>query len=67
MDFINWLRDHIKVTNQSTSQGSIKFYLKCGFIQGSIINGIREPILYSFALSSHRGPKIDKETRVKLF
>ena len=66
MDFIKWLRDLIKVTNQSTSQGSIKFYLKCGFIQGSIINGIRDPILYSFAPSSPPGPEIYKEPRVKL-
>ena len=44
-----------------------KIHLKCDCIQGSIVNGIREPILYSFALSSPPGYKIFKEPRVKLF
>ena len=47
--------------------GIDKFLLKCDCIQGSIVNGIREPILYSFALSSPPGHKIYKEPRVKLF
>ena len=44
-----------------------KIHLKCNCIQGSIANGIREPILYSFALSSPPGHKIYKEPRIKLF
>ena len=47
--------------------GIDKYHLKCDCIQGSIINGIREPILYSFALSSPPGQKIYKEPRIKLF
>ena len=47
--------------------GIDKIHLKCDCIQGSIINGIREPILYSFALSSPPGYKIYKEPRIKLF
>ena len=47
--------------------GIDKIQLKCDCIQGSIVNGIREPILYSFALSSPPGHKIYKEPRVKLF
>ena len=47
--------------------GIDKIHLKCDCIQGSIVNGIREPILYSFALSSPPGHKINKEPRVKLF
>ena len=47
--------------------GIDKIHLKCDCIQGSIVNGIREPILYSFALSSPPGHKICKEPRVKLF
>ena len=47
--------------------GSDKVHLKCDCIQGSIVNGIREPILYSFALSAPPGHKIYKEPRVKLF
>ena len=47
--------------------GIDKIHLKCDCIQGSIVNGIRGPILYSFALSSPPGHKIYKEPRVKLF
>ena len=47
--------------------GVDKIHLKCDCIQGSIVNGVREPILYSFALSSPPGYKIYKEPRVKLF
>ena len=47
--------------------GIDKIHLKCDCIQGSIVNGIREPILYSFAMSSPPGHKIYKEPRIKLF
>ena len=47
--------------------GIDKIHLKCDCIQGSIVNGIREPILYSFALSSTPGHEIYKEPRIKLF
>ena len=47
--------------------GIDKIHLKADCIEGSIINGIREPILYSFALSSPHGQKIYKEPRTKLF
>ena len=47
--------------------GIDKIHRKCDCIQGSIVNGIREPILYSFAMSSPPGHKIYKEPRVKLF
>ena len=47
--------------------GIDKIQRKCDCIQGSIVNGIREPILYSFGLSSPPGHKIYKEPRVKLF
>ena len=47
--------------------GTDKIQLKCDCIQGSIVNGIREPSLYSFALSSPPGRKIYKEPKVKLF
>ena len=38
--------------------GVDKVLLKCDCINGSIINGIRQPSLYSFALSSPPGHKI---------
>ena len=47
--------------------GIDKIHLKCDCMQGSIVNGIREPILYSFALSSPPGYKMFKEPRIKLF
>ena len=47
--------------------GIDKVHLKCDCIQGSIVNGIREPILFSFALSSPPGHKIYKEPKIKLF
>ena len=47
--------------------GIDKIHLKCDCINGSIVNGVREPILYSFALSSPSGQKIYKERRIKLF
>ena len=47
--------------------GIDKIHLKCDCIQGSTVNGIREPILYSFALSSPPGHRIYKEPRIKLF
>ena len=47
--------------------GIDKTHLNCDCIQGSIVNGIREPILDSFALSSPPGHRIYKEQRIKLF
>ena len=47
--------------------GIDKVHLKCDCIQGSIVNGIGEIILYRFALSSPPGQKKYKEPRVKLF
>ena len=38
--------------------GVDKVHLKCDCIQGSIVNGVREPILFSFAFSSPLGHKI---------
>ena len=47
--------------------GIDKVHLKCDCVQGSILNGIREPILYSFVLSSPPGHKIYQEPKEKLF
>ena len=46
--------------------GVDKLHLKCDCIDGSIVNGIREPILYSFSLDQPPGHKIYKEPKVKL-
>ena len=47
--------------------GIDKIHLKCDCIQGSIVNRVREPILFSFASSSPPGHRIHIEPRVKLF
>ena len=47
--------------------GIDKVQLKCDCFDGSIMNGIREPILYSFALDQPPNHKIHKEPKVKLF
>ena len=47
--------------------GIDKIHLKGDCIQGSIVNAKREPILFSYALSSPPGHKIYKEPRLKLF
>ena len=47
--------------------GIDKIHLKCDCIEGSIVNGVREPILFSFALGSPPGHKIYKEPRTKFF
>ena len=47
--------------------GIDKVHLKCDCIDGSIMNGIREPFLYSFSLDQPPGHKIYKEPKVMLF
>ena len=47
--------------------GIDKVHVKCDCIDGSIMNGVREPILYCFALYQPPGHKIYKEPKVKLF
>ena len=46
--------------------GINRIHLKCDCIQGSIVNGIRVPIVYSLALSSPPVHKTYKELRIKL-
>ena len=47
--------------------GIDKVHLKCDCIDGSIMSGTREPILYSFPLDQPPGHKIYREPKVKLF
>ena len=44
-----------------------KVHLNCNCIYGSIVNGIREHILYTFALDKPPGHKIFEDCRIKLF
>ena len=65
--FYQLIAGSYKSNKPINNTGIDKVHLKCDCIQGSIVNGIREPISYSFALSSPPGLKIYKEPRVKLF
>ena len=65
--FYQLIADSYKSDKPIINTGIDKVHLKCDCIQGSIINGVRESILSSFALSSPPGHKIYKEPRVKLF
>ena len=47
--------------------GIDKVHLKCNVVDGSIVNGVREPFLYCFALDQPPGHKICKEPKIKLF
>ena len=54
----------IKAVNNT---GVEKIHLKCDYLNGSIVNRVREPILYSFALDQLNCYKIYKESRIQLF
>ena len=47
--------------------GVDKINLKCDCINGSIVNGVQEPILYNFALDQPPGYKIYKKPIAKFF
>ena len=44
-----------------------KVHLKCDCVDGSIVNGIREQIFFSFNLSAPPGYKIIKEPNIVLY
>ena len=46
--------------------GIEKVYLKCHCIDRSVVNGIPEPTLYSFALDKPAGHKVYTEPIIKL-
>ena len=65
--FYQLIAGSYKSNSPINNTGIDKIHLKCDCIQGSIVNGTRESILFSFALSSPPSHKIYKEPRVKLF
>ena len=56
--FYQILAGSYKSDKPINTTGIDKIHLNCDCIQGSIVNGIREPILYSFPLSSPPGHTI---------
>ena len=65
--FYNLIAGSYKSDKPIYITGIDKVHLKCNIVDGSIVNGIREPILFSSALSSPLGHKIFEEPRVKHF
>ena len=65
--FFQFLPGSYKSDKPINNTGFDKVHLNCDCIQGSIVNCIREPILYSLALSSPPGRKLYKKVRIKLF
>ena len=47
--------------------GIDKVHLKCNVVDGSIVNGVREPVLSSSGLDQPPNHKIYKEPKFKLF
>ena len=54
-----------KSNEPNNCTGIDKVQLKCDCVNGSIMDGAREPILYSFALNSPPGLKVYKIKRKK--
>ena len=67
LDFIQLIPGSYKSGRPINITGIEKVRLKCDYINGSIVNGVRESILFCFPLSSPPGRKTYKEPRIKLF
>ena len=67
MSFINLIAGSYKSDKPVNFPGIDKIQLKADSILGSIVNGCREPILYSLGFTSPPGPKIYEGPRHKLF
>ena len=65
--FIQLLPRSYKSDKPINNTGIDKIHLKCDCVNGSIVNGIREPIFYSFALDQPQRRRIYKKLRIKLF
>ena len=65
--YIQTLPGRYKSKNPINIHGSEKIHSKCDCINGTIVNGLRKSILFSFALNKPPGQKIQKELRIKLF
>ena len=51
------------ISQKNFNSGSTnKIHLKCDVIDGSVVNGLRQPILYSFVLDKKPGYKVFSET-----
>ena len=60
----HWENKHyIEYINQKTvsSSGTNKIHLKCDVFDGSVVNGLRLPVLYSFVLDQPAAYKVTSE------
>ena len=61
------ISNHLPIPTVSISDKSLnlstanKIHLKCDVIDGSVVNGLRQPILYSFVLDKKPGYKVISE------
>ena len=53
-----------KISSLSTT---MKNHLKCDIIHGSVVNGLRQPILYSFVIAKLPGYKVFCELETVFF
>ena len=53
--FVQKIPGTYKGSNPNNITGINKIHLKCDCINGSTVNGVREPILYGFALEKPTG------------
>ena len=67
IQFIQLISNIYKSDKAIINIGIDKIHLKFDCNNGSIVNGVRESILYSFVSSSPPGHKIYKDPRRKLF
>ena len=65
--FIQLIPGSYKSDRPINITGIDKVHLKCDYMNGGIVNGVREPLLFSFAFSSPPGHRIYKKPRIKLF
>ena len=65
--FVQVLLGTHKCNRPNIITGIEKVHLKCDCNNLSIVNGIREPILYSFALDKPAGHRVTKKHKVKPF
>ena len=64
--FLQLIPGTYKSVNTKKTISVDKVHLKCDYLNGSIVNGCRQPILYSFALDQPPGHKIYKVPRIGL-
>ena len=66
-DFFKLIPGSYKSNRNIDTTRNDKNHSKCDCFDGSIVNGIRDPILYNLALNKPPGDEFFKEPRIKLY